>query len=522
MRRITALLMALVIAAVCVPALAGRTDFGGTVPPGGGTTIPSFGNPVSRPVFLNPDSDYDGIPDYADGNSKSNYFSTTMHHFETALDVDDTYDGSYTFDYSWFMDDPTVFNYDLCLLSSRIASLAYHVSPSDSETDSDRTFTVSNTLGTDMSIIDFMQAHGMVTSEYHLRDLYCDNHITLIDVGIHRMYYGGEWHEVVLVAIRGTNSSWDEWNSNFEIGHTLESCDDEVLPFSYGENADWTDPCEHMGFGVAATRVKAIVEQFVAQNAEKPNDAIYWTTGHSRGASIANIYAKKLTDEGKTAFAYTFACPNTTTSSDASDYTTIFNIVNEDDLVAYLPFTEWGFTRYGRTAVVDMTSSMKTQFQSMIGESYSNDESTLSSALEKLSAIIDDRNDAYRYTCRCHGDGSDDSIRTDNWYFTASNRAKAILNTPSVLEAYYKLELEDATFYWTYHCQLPIFFVQMIGAYMSGEMSTTAFANYDIADKYESAKWALAYSALWGVNHPHYLESYMVIASTLTASSFGG
>ena len=58
-------------------------------------------------------------------------------------------------------------------------------------------------------------------------------------------------------------------------------------------------------------------------------------------------------------FAYTFATPATTQSSSVSDakYNSIFNIVNVDDVISYIPLSEWNFGRYGITREFDMKAS---------------------------------------------------------------------------------------------------------------------------------------------------------------------
>lgn len=82
-------------------------------------------------------------------------------------------------------------------------------------------------------------------------------------------------------------------------------------------------------------------------------------TGHSRGASIANLLGAKLIDtigSGKkftnfVPFTYTFAAPRSTTATAAntSKYASIWNIINGDDTVPTLPYTFWGFNLYGQS-----------------------------------------------------------------------------------------------------------------------------------------------------------------------------
>lgn len=529
MKKLMAFLLALTMLAACLPAYAVRP----IVPPGDGgitggfdgddcvSTVPQPSEAPVRPhpeVILpfNPDADYDGIPDYADSAAKTNTFASTVRHKKPVDDLDASYPYTYTWDYSRLFDDLTRFDEELCRLSSLIAGLGYHRNSSDSANASDDQYFITNSLGTAMTLPQLMAAHGMQVEEHNLNSYYGDHHLTLVDLGIHRVVYGGKEYDVVLIAMRGSNGTWEEWNSNFEIGHDLANCEPEFMQYRFGTAAGWTNRYNHMGFDITANRVLALAEAFVQANSTAPDGVVYWVTGHSRGGAIANLTAAKLLDMGKRTVAYTFACPNATLAGGSQGYESIFNAVNEDDLVPYLPFTSWGYGRYGRTAVIDMSEAMRAEWKSMVGKKYDHAETTLTNALEKLQAIASCRNDAYTYTCSCHGNGTDDDIKTSNWYFTQSNREKGIAKTPACLTGYYKLELEDATFYWTHHCQPPIFFMQYLACYMAGQMTTLEFGDYDVADKYETAKWSLAAAAVWGVGHPHFCESYFIIADHLS------
>ena len=502
MKKLIAAMMALLVLALCVPAGAIKNI----------SILP-------RPGYL-ADADFDGVTDDLDPNPKSNEFASSVWHYKPSASIDTSYDYTYKWDYTWFTGDPTEFNYELCRLSSLLGGLGYHQSASDTDA-SDDLYVVSNALGTNMNLPAFMRAHGMLVEEHNLVDYTDDHHITLVDIGMRNINYKRQNYTIVLVALRGSNGTWAEWNSNFEIGHDKQDCDPDFVPYRFGEHPEWTDPDNHMGFDIAANRVNALVDDFLGRNLTSRTKIVYWVTGHSRGAGIANLCAAKLTDAGKTAFAYTFACPNTTLSADTANYDTIFNVANEDDLVAYLPFNGWGYHRYGRSARLDMNDSMQSRWKSMMGETYDHAESTLSNALTQVEGIASGRNEAYTYTCSCHGDGTDDSIKTDNWYFTESNMYNNGINkTPACLTGYYKLETEHSVLWYTHHCQPPIFFMQLLAAFMAGQMTALEFANYDVADKYETPKWALGLAAVNGVGHPHYCESYFIIADELSASDF--
>ena len=520
MKKKIALILAVVIMLASLPAIAERVDSGKEIIGPRPIVPPSVMPTIGPRVTFDHDLDHDGVPDETDPDVKSNVYLSTVIHKKPSASIDTSYPFTYKWDYSVFEGDPSQFDYELCRLSSLIAGLGYHRNQQDDASASDDQYFVTNSLGNSMSLPQLMQAHGMTVEEHNLHAEYGDKHVTLVDLGLYRQVVPHGERDIVLIAMRGSNGTWAEWSSNFEVGHELSSCDPDFIQYKYGSDPEWRTADNHMGFDITANRVLEAAESFVEANGLDPQNVVFWVTGHSRGAAIANICASELIKRGNKTFAYTFACPNTTLSTDASSYTGIFNIVNEDDLVPYLPFTEWGFNRYGKTAVIDMTSAMQDEWSDMMGESYDHAESTLDNALSLMSDLISYRDEAYVYTCSCHGNGSDDSIMTSNWYFTESNREKGIAKTPACLNGYYKLELEDGVFYWTYHCQPMIFFMQMLAAYMSGQMTTLEFGDYDIADKYETAKWSLALAAVWGVGHPHYCESYFIAADEVTASSF--
>lgn len=76
------------------------------------------------------------------------------------------------------------------------------------------------------------------------------------------------------------------------------------------------------------------------------NNPIILVTGHSLGAAVANLVAAKLNemvnqgDIQADVYAYTFATPtvkSSTTGDATTRYTNIFNILNTNDVVTYLP-----------------------------------------------------------------------------------------------------------------------------------------------------------------------------------------
>ena len=123
---------------------------------------------------------------------------------------------------------------------------------------------------------------------------------------------------VVAVILEGT-STRDEWYSNLNLGSGTV----------------------HEGFNATEKLVHKKLNTYISKNKLKKGKTLFWVTGHSRGAAVAQLMAKRLSDKyGKNSvYAYTFAAPKVTKSryKDTSKYTNIFNYINPSDLVTTLP-----------------------------------------------------------------------------------------------------------------------------------------------------------------------------------------
>jgi hypothetical protein len=133
--------------------------------------------------------------------------------------------------------------------------------------------------------------------------------------------------DLLAVVLRGTDSV--EWYGNMEVGTGTR----------------------HESFQLANLTLAAAVQKYIEDNDLK--NVIYFVTGHSRGAAVANLYAADLTEKiGKgNVFCYAFATPNNTTSPIKRK--NIFNFCFEDDFVPQVPLEKWGYSKYGRTSIAN-------------------------------------------------------------------------------------------------------------------------------------------------------------------------
>lgn len=140
---------------------------------------------------------------------------------------------------------------------------------------------------------------------------------------------------LVSIVLRGTYAK--EWYSNFDIGKDISKTK------------------VHSGFSKASQFAYEKLLMYMVNYGIDRDHSKFLVTGHSRGAAVANLLSKSLIDTygPDSVYAYTFATPNTTTSDDAESplYSSIFNFVNPEDFIAFVPLENWGFKKYGTTIV---------------------------------------------------------------------------------------------------------------------------------------------------------------------------
>lgn len=451
------------------------------------------------------DTDYDGIANVNDPTPYDNSFTGVVHN--DGFKFNDNV--SYAIDYRNFFQPATAFNSQICKVSAIYAQLAYDMTITDNATKKEYSFP------------DLMRHHGFSNVDEcdlsnKTRFGYNDYDLTKFFLGNHDVEYNGRKKTVVVVAIQGTNGGIAQWQSNFDIGSTSK----------YSSYPDWTTIENHRGFDIAANRVMREMDSYVKKYCAN-KDVVFWLTGHSRGGAIANIISAKLADQGKTAFGYTFASPNTTTKSNATSYkyNNIFNLVNKDDFVPCLPCIHWNFKRYGRTSIVSLAKNYEKEWEKLTGKwDYNPDTIGMDKTVNSLGELFKTRNDAYIYTCKCHGTGSKNDITIKNRGMSKKSREEAIAKIPFNAAPYGIITRYNGKlcFGWDFTvCQSPQYFMQILASIMCGDINAWRFTvELNIADHYENAKKQIIKSAIGGLEHPHYTESYYVLSQHATANDF--
>ena len=222
------------------------------------------------------------------------------------------------FNPTWFNQDARIYNHDLAKLSLGLATAAFRPSASLSEFRS-----ADYNLGRFLAQAGFEDAR----SDDYNKD---PSMYTVSTMMAHRKIgTGDDTYELIAVGICG-QGYLDEWESNFSIGS--------------GKHPE--------GFDSASQLVYDRVFGYISATHLSGKLKI-WVSGFSRAAAISNITAARLSDSDlfsqETVFAYTFATPMTVREEEPKLYENIFNICGKMDPVTNVPFSDWGYSRYGMT-----------------------------------------------------------------------------------------------------------------------------------------------------------------------------
>ena len=347
--------------------------------------------------------------------------------------------------------------------------------------------------------------------------------ITEIFIGHLKLRYKGKDRNMIVLVVRGTNGTNSEWTSNFDVGAATTQYTSLT-----GSHPEWTHKANHKGFDVTANRVISAVEKYL--NTYSLNEGSILITGHSRGAAVANLVGKYFEDK-KTLkpFTYAFATPNTTTSVKADEYKTIFNVVNEDDMVPYMPLQKWGFRKYGTVRDISINENYEAgpfdinpaegTFEWFIKKDYNNN-GLKKDTLEMLGHIANSREELYIFN-----NGFDGKVATGK--YTREDKAEEELRklTDELREEkllrfsnmrVVNVNLGDVIFYEIEVKYCPAFLTQTIANMASKKGS---LEGRRLSGKYEDAKWSFIFSSgevfsgihVGGMYHPHMPLTYYLI-----------
>ncbi len=182
---------------------------------------------------------------------------------------------------------------------------------------------------------------------------------------------------VIAIVLRGTLAK--EWHSNFDIGR------------------DARETLVHNGFNKASEISMKLLREYKIEENIIDENCRYFVTGHSRGGAVANLMAKELIDSTSydLVYAYTFASPNTTLDENVHnrEYSGIYNFVNCEDFIAFVPLESWGFQKYGTTKYL-LTSSGDENYNDKLElvkekyKTYTNRELKTYNGTEKLEEFL--------------------------------------------------------------------------------------------------------------------------------------
>ena len=482
----------------------------------GAITGTDYGKVMMYKYKSNPaanDTDFDGTEDLEDTMPRSNTFNGIMHYDLDGKSKSCNID--FSMDYRNLIDSSNkVYSKELSKLSilyaSDIYKNCYIEFTQGASGGSDEPETFGTILG-----LDDTKCYNIKSSDYSTDK----DDITDFFIGHRNIVYNGNITEVIVVSVRGTNGTNAEWSSNFDVGANTSEYYDAV---GY-EHPDWKNKANHKGFDVTANRVYDKLIKYIDENVDKNVQKSILITGHSRGAAIANILGQMFEDDSAyRTYVYTFATPNNTTAANAGNYKTIFNIVNEDDIIPYLPLSEWGFKNYGITKSISVSKHYENKWfaaqegtwEWLIGVDYNNDGGT-QRTLTSFGKIANCREDLYKLDASNDGKVWENNIGHTTYAGAEEelNELKATLEKEKLLKFCNVYIVGSGVLYHVEINYSPAYLMQSLSNMTTG---TGPLLGHDVKGDYASAKASFVASSgkvvVGGMTHPHMQPTYYLIA----------
>ncbi|MDR2492420.1 MAG: hypothetical protein LBD25_03005 [Coriobacteriales bacterium] len=158
-------------------------------------------------------------------------------------------------------------------------------------------------------------------------------------------------YTLIVVAVRGTIGTIpfsEEWRSNLNnLNIFIKDFEGAYPGFKLAEKALYTE----------------LVLYLQKHDLFGNDNNLFFITGHSRGAAVANLLAAEVlaTDWphiSNRVYTYCFATPNvaeiSTITGGKNKYplTDIINVIKPEDIVIYVPFKAWGYSKYGTVVML--------------------------------------------------------------------------------------------------------------------------------------------------------------------------
>ena len=268
----------------------------------------------------------------------------------TGDDDKETATVSLTWKDSWFDNSSNYYMHDLATTAMGLSGAAYV--EVDGTPASDSIITALNGFG--FSYIETFN-YGVTRTENN-------NDLVSYSFAAKKVEDNGLPYELIVITIKGTSGD-GEWYSNFNVGQSNR----------------------HKGFQICTENVMNNLNQYLLENNLNDKNLKFLVTGHSRGAAVANLVAKELTNssltQARNVYGYTFATPAVTTDNTAANYNNIFNIVNAEDFVTRVPLVNWNYKRYGidlllpsqsfyGTGYTKIYDAMRAEYRSLVNKEY--------------------------------------------------------------------------------------------------------------------------------------------------------
>jgi hypothetical protein len=517
----------------------------------------------------NLDSDFDGLPDgkrdydgpaiRRDPLPLNNEFKGFFHYKDSAGQTKTKNKVRFNFDYSQFFDKNTTYNQKLAVLGSISVIEMYQtnflditdgLSEEPSETMPD--YMVEGLLDNNEKFAEIFglkdienfrlskdTARDYSLSETAFKTIVDD--VTEFTIG-HRLVKNGkgQTREIIMVFFRGTNGTSAEWSSNFDVGANTTNYYNRM-----GNTTLWENKLNHKGFDVAATRSLIKINKYLKDNGldASPYNKSIFITGHSRGAAIANLIGKEFENkDGYLPFTYGFATPNNTTDPNVKNSKTIFNIVNEDDLVPRIAPKVWGFDKYGQTRMISVAKSADSinsshsdyyktnvSFEWLTNNLDYDDNGNVLNTEDKFGKLVNNREEMYILDETSEGEVDFDFDFDLNpvYYDTEEEANEAIRNLKIDLDkeklskftsGKYTIKKNIYHGYYVVSNIYPAYVCQTI-ANLASEVG--AIPGRPLKGKYDAARWSFIYSSgqgdgvlqFGGMFHPHMPLTYYIIST---------